>query len=208
MCVTSAFYSVFSTGNMLDTAKPAQLFLLLTRLFALLAFILISLQLTLGALHSRLIQILGAKAYQYHIVFGLTGLFVLFLHPLSYGLSNYFLTNSFSDLVVLLPKIPTGLLEVYISIGRVAFYLLITSITVAYLRKRFFRRSWHKIHYLNYIAYPMILVHSKYLGINVNSTFGVFYLSLAIVGMSAIFYRFYKFAISHIRKATNQKVKV
>jgi len=193
ICFIAATASVYENNNGFNIGRSEFLTYALLQLFGLFAYILISFQLILGGFYHKAIQLLGSKAYRYHIVFGLTAFFFMIIHPLMNGLSTYLLSNNIRDIFSLLPQIPVDRYTFFVSLGRTAFYLLSLSIFVAFFRTKFFRKNWLKAHYLNYLAYPLLVLHSKYLGVNVNTSFGVVYFLLTVMGLSSVIFVVYRF---------------
>ncbi len=132
-------------------------------LFGLYAFFLVWVQVVLGAnmpFWRRSVPGLD----RFHRVEGPFALLFALLHPflliLAIGLTRYVA----KDFVA--PN-----LKPYILLGQIQLALLVTTAGTALLRRqRWFARVWRRLHYLNYVVFSLVWVHSWFLGSDVQST--------------------------------------
>lgn len=170
------------------SSNPVLLLNYFQRITGLLAFSLLFIQIILGALMSKWVQILGAKAYRLHITQGLLTYAFIFIHPIFY----YFISYQVVGKIMLLPDRSIEV-EFWIGFGRVAFTLLTIAVVVGYFRtKSFFRRNWLKIHVLNYISFFLVAVHSWNVGTDTLTLpfIWFFWFALGAVSLSIV-YRVY-----------------
>lgn len=161
----------------------------LQRIFGLLAFTLLFIQIMIGAFMKRWVQIIGAKAYKYHITQGLFTYGVVLVHPTLFSILNWKLFGSFK--IFLLPSgfYPLDY-ERFLVPARVAFVLLTIGVAAGYFRtKPFFRRHWRKFHILNYLAFFLIVLHSKAIGSDIATPpfVWVYYFAITAVAITVLY---------------------
>ena len=161
------------------------------RLTGMTAFILLFIQIILGLFMDRWVQIIGSKAYKFHITQGLLTYGLVLIHPTLYLLITYEVSkNVLKTLSALLPSLasPSDILLVF---GRTAFVLLTISVTAAYFRtKPFFRRNWRAFHILNYLVFYLIAFHAKVGTDLASQPFDSVYWLAIITVSAAVAYRF------------------
>ena len=119
------------------------------RAAGLLLFVLLVIQINLGAHMSYLIDKFGARLFKFHTTLGKVIYGLAFIHPLLAVLSG----------VRLLPSWAPG--EFYYNFGRMAFVLLNLAVLAALFRTTpFLSKFWHKIHILNYAVFYFVAIHS------------------------------------------------
>lgn len=154
---------------------------LLQRLTGLYALVFLFIQLVLGNLNQTLIQIFGAKAYKYHITFGIFTALFAFLHPITQMVLDYQIRGVFGALLTLLPGV-----DFYLNMGKLAFMILIFSSLTGYFRTHpLFRKKWKAIHNLNYFLFFFASYHAWHLGTDVR-IFPFSFLFLTMVGFVSI----------------------
>jgi sulfoxide reductase heme-binding subunit YedZ len=100
-------------------------------------------------------KLFGKPFLQVHHRLALAGLFLIALHPLTYALS----TNSLSVLV----PIWSPLSSFFTWAGRPALYLILIATSAGVIRNRL-KSQWRFIHWLNYVAFFLVFIHSRLLG--------------------------------------------
>lgn len=137
----------------------------LQKLFGLLAFTLLFIQIVLGSRLGRWINILGARAYKYHITHGLIAYFFVVIHPLMQIALDIKMQGLMGAFVSFLPGI-----DVFFDLGKLSFLLITLGLTAGYFRtKPYLRRFWRRYHILNYAAFVFVSVHSWNLGTDIKS---------------------------------------
>lgn len=146
-------------------ADPIVIANLFQRITGLLAFTLIFIQIVLGAFLGGWTQVIGARAYKFHIIQGLFAYGFILIHPLFENIITYQVSKSFVDaLSVFIPRFETQR-DIYLVFGRSAFVLATISVSAAYFRtKPFFRRNWKAFHILNYLVFFLVYLHARLLG--------------------------------------------
>lgn len=158
------------------------------RLIGVVAFTLIFIQITLGSLMERWVQILGSRAFRAHVTEGILTYTFIFIHPMMQMYFDYSARGLFGALLTLFPG-----RDIYLNLGKVGFLLLTVGVIAGYFRtKPFFRRNWRTLHILNYIAFFFIFVHSRNLGTDVNSLpFALLHKSSGYIVGLLIIYKLY-----------------
>lgn len=136
---------------------------LLFPLAGLYAFTLVWLQVMIGS-NRRWLQSLFPGILRYHRWQGAFAFLLAMLHPLlligGIGLEAY-LRDAFvaPDLVL------------FVWFGRLALFLLALTVATALLRRlQWLRRRWHAIHYLNYVIFVLVWIHSWMVGSDIRAT--------------------------------------
>jgi len=104
-------------------------------------------------------KLFGKPFLTVHHILARTGLVLIILHPIT---------------VAVLTRDPKAFVPIFNSLrtfltwgGRPALYLFIIAILAAVLRGRI-KNTWKFIHWLNYLAFALVFVHSWLLGTNVS----------------------------------------
>jgi len=159
------------------------------RLFGLLAFILLFVQIMIGAFMKQWVQIIGAKAHRYHILQGLVAYAMVLIHPLFYSLVALQITGKLG--FFLLPSGAFGRhVERFLMPGRFAFVLLTLAVIAGYFRTTpFFSRHWRQFHILNYVAFAFIALHARGAGTDVPTPpfVWVYYFAVTAVAMTVVY---------------------
>ena len=178
--------SVFKNTPLRDIFSNNILFLnVFQRIVGLTAYVLIFVQIMLGAHMDRLVQILGAKAYKAHVTQGLLTYGFIFIHPLFYYVISYEIIGRFE----LFPD-SGSIYDVWLTYGRAAFSLATIGVFAGYFRtKPFFRKYWRVFHLLNYLVFIFVTIHAFKIGTDTRTLpFAVvFYLATLLVGLTIIF---------------------
>jgi hypothetical protein len=164
------------------------------RILGLLAFTLLFSQIMLGRFMGKWVQIIGARAYKYHVTGGLITYGIILIHPSMQVLLDYKASGILGAVLALLPG-----RDIYLNLGKTAFLLLTVGVLAAYFRtKPFFRRHWLKFHILNYVAFAIIAVHSWYLGTDIRTPPFVYVYWIAVFAVS--FSVIYRFVLPFVKK--------
>ncbi len=168
----------------------------LQRLTGLWAFIMLSIQIILGAFMTRLTEKFGGWIFRFHIFQGIIVYLLIITHPLLFTVFNYVSGrgldpfNTFIDICVLCDNKT----EFAYNFGRLAFWLITAAVFAGYFRLSnvFLRVHWKKIHILNYIALGFIFIHSFQLGSDVlQIPFVLIYILGIATTIFTIFYKLY-----------------
>lgn len=159
----------------------------LLRVAGVVAFELLFFQIILGSFMNKLIQIFGGWIFSLHILQGILTFTLLAIHPLFLVLFNYKVFGRFDPFYayVDLCGICKTADDYYLTLGRVAFWLVLIAVTAAKFRTiPPLRKNWRMFHVLNYVAFLLVAIHAKLLGTDVNTApFSYFWLgSVTVVG--------------------------
>ena len=142
------------------------------RVTGLVAFSLIFSQVVIGSNMSKLIEKLGAWVFKFHVVEGIFTYLLVLTHPLLAVLFNWKLKGTidpfyvFTDFCILCKTN----LELFYTFGRVSFWLITIAVAAGLLRTQpWLRKNWKKFHYLNYLVFFLIAIHSWFVGSDVQS---------------------------------------
>lgn len=137
------------------------------RITGLALFSLLTIQITLGVLMSKLTERLGGWIFKFHILEGVFIYSLILLHPLLFVLYNFKIKGVidpfyvFTDLCVLCK----GNLEYFYNFGRIAFWLLTVGVLAGVMRTQpWLQKHWRKFHVLNYVAFFSVIFHSFKVG--------------------------------------------
>lgn len=197
--VLSGPITVIRNTNLSTVAYSDLLFVnFFQRLIGVVAFTLIFIQITLGSLMERWVQILGGRAFRAHVTEGILTYTFIFIHPMMQMYFDYSARGFLGALLTLFPG-----RDIYLNLGKVGFLLLTVGVIAGYFRtKPFFRRHWKKLHILNYIAFFLILIHSRNLGTDVNSLpFALLHKSSGYIVGLLIIYKLYMRLASKFARA-------
>ena len=164
------------------------------RLTGLLAFSLLFAQIMLGSFMGKWVQILGARAFKFHVTEGLVTYGFILVHPLMQVLIDFELRGVLGAFMTFLPG-----RDIFLNLGKISLLLLTVGVFAAYFRtKPFFRRHWLKFHILNYVAFSLIAVHSWYLGTDIKTPpfVWVYWTAVFAVSFSVI----YRLALPFVKK--------
>lgn len=146
-----------------NNSHPFELYTLF-RLFGLYGFTLIWAQLIIGPFMTPLRRVFGPKILDWHRSEGLFAFIFATIHPAILGLAYYLSTKDLRLWHALSNYLP-GNLYLYGLLGPAAWTLLVVTITTALLRtKAWFNRFWRYFHFLNYLLFVLIFLHSYKIG--------------------------------------------
>lgn len=152
----------------LASKNQALLINLFQRIFGLLAFTLLFIQVFLGAFMGKLIDKLGGWVFNFHFFNGKLLYILVLAHPAMYMMYLYKIKGVldpfyiYTDLCVLCK----GNLEHFYNFGRIALWLITAGIIAAVFRGSapFLKKNWRKFHILNYLAFFLIAIHLRGVG--------------------------------------------
>lgn len=187
---------------------------LLGRSFGLVGLVLIAWQFILGVrpIIGKIIPDL-MWVNKLHKAFGKYGFLVIIFHPV-------FLFMYYSDfgMNLFVPDWSTGFGRFKI-IGQIALALFVLIwITSAIAHSRLSYRWWKKIHLVNYLALPLVLIHSKGIGVEIGGggiwTYYWWIITILLTGF--FFYRIlfrlglfrYKYVVTSVEKITQDVTKI
>lgn len=197
LCIVFCFITVFKDLSLSQiTANNIITINLIQRISGLILYIVLAFQIVLGAHMNIWIQVLGSKAYRYHIMFGLSALVFIIIHPLMQLSIDFLVLGPSSIFLSLLPG-----RNIFLNLGKLALFILLFSITAAYFRtSRFFRKIWLKVHILNYVAFILVALHAWRLGADViRPPFVYLYFLFLTSVLSTILYKVFKWSLNEFR---------
>lgn len=161
----------------------------LVRFAGLYAIVILFNQVMIGAFMLPLRRVFGSKMLILHITQGLIGYTLLLLHPLFNTLSLAQIMPLEKAVQFILPDL--SIEQMYYNLGRLAVVLFTIAVLAGALRtKQFFTNHWRKFHILNYIAFPLVVVHSYFVGSDTHALPFVLLYPVFIIGLLvAFFYR-------------------
>lgn len=144
------------------TIDSINFFNFLQRISGVLLFSLIFTQIILGSQMDKMNQIVGSKAYWFHITQGVGIFFLVLFHPLMELVITYQISESIlKALAIFIPRLNTQN-EVYLTFGKLGVVILCLTISAGYFRtKQILRRYWHTIHLLNYALFYLVYYHMR-----------------------------------------------
>ncbi len=137
--------------------------LLIFPLAGLYAFFFVWMQILIGT-NMDLLRRIYRRIEMFHRAEGLFALLLAITHPslilFGFGLSGYL------SLGFVAPR-----MKIFALIGEVQLFLMLLTVSTALLmRHPWLKRRWHVIHYLNYLVFTLVWVHSWFLGTDVRPT--------------------------------------
>lgn len=181
-------------------------------LFGLIGFTLLWLQIMLGAFMQPLSRLFAPlSVFKFHIWEGVTTIIFVLLHPGLLGIAEL-MKKGFSLKLLEYDFVAPGN-AIFVVFGDIAFFLFFAAVLAALLRNRpWLVNHWRKIHYLNYVVFVMVLIHSLRLGSHTQE--GVLrrlWLFYALTFLAALTYRriyrvfFVKGSTTSVSVPTSQK---
>lgn len=148
-----------------------------------------------------------------HQNLGIYGFILIIAHPIVIGIS--YLTQRGINLLGFSLAKPQ---DFYISLGKLAFGLIVLNWLVSYLiRSKFSWRWWKRLHLLNYIILPLTYFHAYRIGILLGEPLLETYLkALTIIAVVAFIYRLgkqlgffkYKYVVREVKQITHDVFQV
>jgi predicted ferric reductase len=178
--------TVFANLKVVEISSPVFYLNVFQRIVGLIAFIMLSFQIVIGANMVYLTQKLGAWLYKFHITQGAIIYALVLAHPLSYLFLLAVATHKidpfyiFTDFCLLCETKA----ELFYSLGRFSFWLITATVLAAKFRAwPPLRRNWRLIHFINYSIFIFIAIHARFVGSDASSfPFVVFYfIAVAVV---------------------------
>ncbi len=177
------FLIIYKNPLFIPSLKMVAIISFLQMYLALVAFVLLSIQIFLGAFGDFLFNKFGGGVYKLHFVNGIITYLLIFLHPFLFFillfvsrkvLDPFFVYSDFC----LMCETKNDL---YLSLGRFAFWFISAGFLAAVLRNRdWWRKNWKYLHVLNYLAFFFVAFHAWKLGSNIHS---LLYLPVYILGV-------------------------
>src|SRR3989338_1236904 len=158
------YYFFKAKGNfILQQNNISKLSLSLFPLVGLYAYFFIWMQVILGA-NMRIFVKKIPWVYRFHKAEGIFALLLALLHPTllvsAIGLEKYFSYSYIAE--DLKPFVVIAQIQV--------LFLLVTTLTAIFMRMPFLQKRWRTIHYLNYVVFYGIWVHSWFIGSDIRHT--------------------------------------
>lgn len=188
-----------------DSVKVTAFF----RLLGLYAFTLAGLQLAIGSWRNRLADYFDESfIIPFHMSLGRVAFLLILAHPLFYFLSEV-MGGIAPSLFLLLPQFGAYGQPGLIAFGATGLYLFIIAVIAAMFRKKIGFPLWKRLHYLNYLAFAFVLVHSMLIGtdLKVNVVLQAQWLLMGLVGAGGFANRMFELkAEAEVEKHRKQMV--
>jgi predicted ferric reductase len=161
--------TVFKTTPLVMVTKyPVTISNFLQRSLGLTLFILLFVQIIIGAFMSKLTNKLGGWLFNFHVFEGKLIYFLAFLHPVFFVLFNYYVGAKLDPYaafinVCVLCKYP---IDYYYTLGRISFWLLTVAVFAAVFRNStvWLKKNWRNLHVINYVVFLLVGAHGFLLG--------------------------------------------
>lgn len=130
-------------------------------------FSLLFVQIFVGAFMDRLEAHTGRWIFKFHLINGSLIYGLAILHPLLFVLYTFKIYGVFDPYYAFVDicALCKTAYDYWLTLGRLAFWFLLLAGTAAILRSRpWWKNIWRKFHYLNYVVFILISVHSMFLG--------------------------------------------
>ncbi len=169
----------------------------LQRITGLLAFVMLFWQIILGAFIRKWIEKLGGWVFKFHVLEGAVIYSLVLLHLLLFVLFRFKTLGVldpffvFTDVCVLC----ANKTEFLYNFGRVGFWLVTLAVVAAKLRTQpWWRIHWRKFHILNYFAFVLITIHTRFVGTDALTPPFVWFwwVAVTIVASSVLYKLFHK----------------
>lgn len=166
----------------------------LFRFFGLYGFFFIWGQIVIGPFMPLLRRLFGPLALSMHITEGIFAIVFTTLHPLLLGIAYYVATKDIIVWNAFANYLPASN-QIYGYLGVIAWVLLVCTVSTALLRtKPWFINKWRYIHFLNYIVFVLIFLHSYNIGSDVrseplNTLYGVYGITFVLSVLYRIVYK-------------------
>jgi predicted ferric reductase len=150
------------------TVYPVTAMNFLQRFTGLTLFVLLFVQIILGAFMDKWVEKIGGWVFNFHVFEGRLIYFLAAMHPILFVLFNHFAGSGYDVYkafvnICLLCKYP---IDYYYTLGRISFWLLTVAVMAAVFRKTtpWLVKNWRKMHVLNYVVFLLIGAHGFLLG--------------------------------------------
>lgn len=135
------------------------------RLIGLYAFTLIWFQLMLGPLMNPLSRLYGSKILKLHRITGTLAFCLAIAHSFLFHLGSFLVSSQSYNFFTSLGDYVGPDLFWFGWFGPIALTLLVATVSTALLmRKKHFNKYWRKIHFLNYLVFILVFLHSYKVG--------------------------------------------
>jgi len=193
-------------GRIPSISEPSflpHIFNVIQRSSALFAYLMLAVQIVLGAFIVRFRNKWGDSADKIHKIQGIVIYTLIFSHAFSLILFNIFARNIidpfyvFVDFCVICPTKP----ELYISLGRFSFWIITATVLAALLRNHpSWKNNWRYVHLLNYPLFLLVAFHALKMGSDIWG--GIFVVPFVIGFIAVVFtilYKIYRFFKDNFR---------
>lgn len=158
------FFSLRGGLSILQVNDYKQLASVLYPLDGLMAFTFVAMQALIGSNMLRL-RLIFKRIMSFHRLQGVLALFFILLHPAmvitTFGLGNTLNRN------IVAPE-----MKIYILLAQIALVIVLTTISTAIIAWKLQKLTgtWRKIHLLNYFVFPLVWIHSWFVGSDIQQT--------------------------------------
>lgn len=167
--IAVAVFTLFRVTSLsFALSYPVRITNFIERGLGLIVFNLLFVQIVLGFFMGTLTRKLGQWVLKFHVINGILAYLLAFFHAFSYVLINYFSGHGMDIYVAfinvcLICKEPVNY---YLTIGRVAFWILTVGVFAAVFRKHnlWFSKNWRNLHTVNYVVFVLAAAHGFLLG--------------------------------------------
>lgn len=176
-----AGYFLFMADDLSDItrshAPPGQSLYVLSKLTAMLIYMLMWWQILLG--------IFKKVNTKYHAFSGVSLLFLIILHATLF-ITAVSIRQGELHLGMLLPDFTAGYYKTGLSLGVIGFYLIVIATISSALRRRF-NKYWRYGHTLVYLTFALATVHGLMIGSDINSGLFLFFVYGAVASLIIAF---------------------
>lgn len=184
--------SVLKNPLFLGVNSVGSLATFLQRSISLIAFQLLAVMILIGLFMEILEKKYGKWALLTHRGIGITSFLLVLLHPFALFVGNFIYRRVIDPFYIftdfcLLCETKT---EMFITLGRISFWLFSLVVLVAILRKEnWWRENWKYFHKLSYLGFILVSVHAWRLGSDIHSTiyYPVFLICIILVVLASLY---------------------
>ncbi|HUC95055.1 MAG TPA: hypothetical protein VMR19_03600 [Candidatus Saccharimonadales bacterium] len=147
---------------------PVNITNFIQKFIGMVAFILLFVELILGAFMDKLTKKLGEWIFKFHLFEGVLVYAVVLAHPLFLILFNHFAGTGWDPYRVFINAclLCTSPLAYYYTLGIVSFWLLTLAVFAGIFRKSapWLKANWRNIHVINYVVFLVVGLHGFLIG--------------------------------------------
>ena len=186
-------YVIFKNPLFVPSLRLTTIFNFLLRYSALVALVFLSIEIFIGAFKNSLVNKFGQGVSKFHTINGTLTYILIFLHPLSLFIGRFLERRVidpffvYSDFCVICETRP----ELYLSLGRFAFWLVSFAFLAALLRsKGWWKDNWKYLHTLNYLVFALVAFHAWKIGSDIHQYVFIFaYFGALLLVVASILYK-------------------
>jgi sulfoxide reductase heme-binding subunit YedZ len=158
LLVSAQAFASSSLSGVFETASQNHVFWYISRTSAVLAYILLFINIVLGlGMKTKFLDKVSARwqSFDLHQFSALLAMALISLHIFSL-LGDKYMSPSISDLLV---PMATAYRPIWTALGIISFYILIIIVLSNYVRRFIGQKIWQAIHMLSFVLFYVILYH-------------------------------------------------